>query len=211
MIEILSTSIGLAAIFIIAVAFLVSMIFTKEKTLYGILSAILFVIFFIVNIKIGSADLIVVFLFAIGILLMAIEVFVPGFGIIGSVGLILIIFSVYNAFESSFAAIITLLLSFVAIIAMVYIFLRLGYSANIFDRAILKTSLSTQGGYNSKKRHDDLIGKQAITVTVLRPSGKIKIDDKIYDAITQGVYVAKNEIVEVVSTKNSEIIVKIKE
>ncbi|MDO4661679.1 MAG: NfeD family protein [Tissierellia bacterium] len=211
MIEILSTSIGLSAIFIIAVAFLVSMIFTKEKTLYGILSAILFVIFFIINIKIGSADLMVVFLFAIGVLLMAIEVFVPGFGIIGSVGIILIVFSVYNAFESSFAAIITLLLSFVAIIGMVYIFLRLGYSANIFDRAILKTSLNTQEGYNSKKRHDDLIGKEAISVTVLRPSGKIKIDDKIYDAITEGVYVPKNEIVEVVSTKNSEIIVKIKE
>jgi membrane-bound serine protease (ClpP class) len=44
---------------------------------------------------------------------------------------------------------------------------------------------------------------------VLRPSGKVLIDGKIYDAYTRGDYIEKGEIVEVISEEGPSLKVKI--
>ena len=45
-------------------------------------------------------------------------------------------------------------------------------------------------------------------MTILRPSGKITISDKIYDATTSGEYIEKNSKIIVLSNEGSTLKVK---
>jgi len=44
--------------------------------------------------------------------------------------------------------------------------------------------------------------------TVLRPSGKIKIDDNVYDAFTRGDFIEKGKEIEVVNEEGTSLQVK---
>ena len=45
--------------------------------------------------------------------------------------------------------------------------------------------------------------------TVLRPSGKVMIDEKIYDAFTRGDYIEKGTAIEVLSSEGTTLKVRI--
>jgi membrane-bound serine protease (ClpP class) len=51
-------------------------------------------------------------------------------------------------------------------------------------------------------------GKTGVAHTVLRPSGKVIIDGKMYDAYTRGEYIEKGETVEVVDHETTSLKVK---
>ena len=55
----------------------------------------------------------------------------------------------------------------------------------------------------------ELIGKTGIAHTVLRPSGKVLIDDQVYDAFTRGDYVQKGDPIEVIGTEGITLKVKV--
>jgi membrane-bound serine protease (ClpP class) len=51
-------------------------------------------------------------------------------------------------------------------------------------------------------------GKRGTAHTVLRPSGRVMIEDQIYDAFTRGEYIERGEQVEVISTEGVTLKVK---
>jgi membrane-bound serine protease (ClpP class) len=53
-----------------------------------------------------------------------------------------------------------------------------------------------------------MLGKKGISHTVLRPSGKVFIDEIVYDAFTRGEYVEKGESIEVVGIEGVTLRVK---
>jgi membrane-bound serine protease (ClpP class) len=53
-----------------------------------------------------------------------------------------------------------------------------------------------------------MIGKRGVAYTVLRPSGKIMIDNVLYDAYTRGEYIEKDTTVVVVSDEGTSLQVK---
>ena len=77
-----------------------------------------------------------------------------------------------------------------------------------FKKISLDETQNSDLGYISKKYSDDLIGKKGKTFTVLRPSGKILINDEIYDATSSGEFIEKNTKVEIISNEGSNLKVK---
>ena len=77
-----------------------------------------------------------------------------------------------------------------------------------FKRVMLKDTQDLDKGYISRKYSDKLIGKNGKAMTILRPSGKITISDKIYDATTSGEYIEKNSKIIVLSNEGSTLKVK---
>ena len=49
---------------------------------------------------------------------------------------------------------------------------------------------------------------KGVAYTNLRPSGKIMIDDGIYDAFTRGNYIPKDAVIEVISEEGTSLKVK---
>ena len=140
-----------------------------------------------------------IILFIIGLILIAFEIFViPGFGISGISGIALVvtglILSLLNNVNFDFEpvhpgdtgkAILTVIggltLGFGLIL---YLSSKIG-SKGLFRKLALETTLENKEGYvGVSLEADNLVGKTGVASTVLRPSGKVKVDSKVYDAVS---------------------------
>lgn len=169
----------------------------------------------------------------IGIGLMLVEVFVtPGFGIFGITGLLALFAGLVGSLtvsttgalpgvESSSAgvtqALLTVLLStFTAGVVVVFFAKRLG-ELPVVSRLMLKGSAgqpdeSSTTGTLVEMLGDETgpvqVGAVGVAFTALRPAGKVRIDDRIVDAMTRGDYLEADTPIIVTSTADIEIIVE---
>ena len=52
------------------------------------------------------------------------------------------------------------------------------------------------------------VGRQGVSLTILRPSGKARFEDQIVDVVTQGPYVQPNTPIEIVESRGNRIVVR---
>jgi len=170
----------------------------------------------------GIAENWEIVLFFIGIIFIALEVFViPGFGIFGIVGLftsisaLILIMLNNDMFDFTFVVSKDIVNASLSVLISVFAFGILILFGGIkftdsqaFKKISLDETQNSDLGYISKKYSDDLIGKKGKTFTVLRPSGKILINDKIYDATSSGEFIEKNTKVKIINNEGSNLKVK---
>ncbi|PKP03257.1 MAG: serine protease [Bacteroidetes bacterium HGW-Bacteroidetes-6] len=165
-----------------------------------------------------------ILVFLLGLVLLVLEIFViPGFGVAGISGIILIITGLtlavvansglsmpdgdYGPLVKSFA--IVSFSMFFALILSFYISSKLARVSVFGQSMALQDEFDSSKGYiASEQTYHELIGKAGIAYTVLRPSGKIVIDDEQYDATAMVGYIEKNERVKVVGYENMQLIVR---
>lgn len=160
--------------------------------------------------------------FIIGLILIALEVFViPGFGIFGISGLILtlgsLVFMMLNndVFDFEFVpsenittALMTTLAGFFGSIVIMFIGgIRLTNS-KFFKRVALQGVQSKADGYSSRFIEAGFSGKTGTVFSVLRPSGKVEIDDQLYDAYTRGEYLEQGVRIIVIDESGTSLQVK---
>ena len=137
-----------------------------------------------------------IILFVIGVLLIGVEIFIlPGFGVAGISGIILaitgltlslldnVIFDFSNVDGSAFVtALLTVFIGmFTGIILSIYLSQKLITSTTgPFSKIALFTSQDIEDGYVGVDiQNKALVGKTGIAATVLRPAGKILIDNEL--------------------------------
>lgn len=160
--------------------------------------------------------------FIAGVVLIAVEIFVlPGFGVAGISGIILTIGSLMlmmlnnDNFDFSFVdadAIIqagaTALAGVLGAVVLIFAGGAQFAESNAFKRIALQDVQDSKQGYTSNFRTGSFLGKKGITYTVLRPSGKIVIDDNIYDAYSPGNYIDVGTEVMVIEESGTSLKVK---
>lgn len=158
----------------------------------------------------------------IGIVLLLAEIFViPGFGIAGIAGISLTITSLIlimlnnDFFNFEFVALGDIVVAAFATVGGLtggILLLFFGGAkltqTKAFKNITLNTTQESKKGYSVNVHSHDMIGKTGIAYTVLRPSGKVMIEEQIYDAFTRGDYVEKGDTVEVVATEGVTLKVK---
>lgn len=204
----LANDLIIALSFVLAVISVISILFTDKKVFFGILSLLLFGFFYYQNTIYNVADNMTIITFVMGITLLALEIFIPSFGVIGIAGVILTIYSVMDSFSDNQMGILVLIVSALAIVLTVTIYVKLGFDRSLFDRMILSNTNSSTRGYNSKTNHNNLVGKTGLSKSILRPTGRIEIDGNTYDAKSESDFISKDRNVLVTSIKNGHIIVK---
>ena len=160
--------------------------------------------------------------FFVGLALIALEVFViPGFGVAGVAGLVcvvgaLILIMLNNdnfnfEFVPSGDVMIASTVVLAGMVGSIIVFFILGYrftESKMFNKVALQTTQDSKAGYKVNFREESLLGKEGTAYTILRPSGRVEIDDEIYDAYTRGEYIEKGNKVKVVSEEGSSLKVK---
>ena len=185
----------------------------------SIIAAVLYFTPYYLN---GLAENWEIAVFFVGIALLAAEIFViPGFGIAGLLGLICTLgalvlvmlnndffdFSFVNA-DQIFIAIATTLAGLMGSIVVMFLGgVRLANS-KVFARVALQDTQDKSQGYTSRFIKESMKGKTGKAFTILRPSGKVQVEDNIYDAYTRGEYIAEGEAIEVVSDEGTSLKVK---
>jgi membrane-bound serine protease (ClpP class) len=160
--------------------------------------------------------------FVIGIVLIAFEIFViPGFGIAGITGIILTLVSLVliminnDGFDFQFVRTNDILIALAAamggLLGGVILLFVVGaniHGTRVYKKMALTDTQDSRKGYVSTVFEQSMTGKTGIAQTILRPSGKVIIEGKIYDAYTRGDYVEKGEAVEVISDEGTTLKVK---
>ncbi len=160
-----------------------------------------------------------VLLFVLGLILIVFEIFViPGFGVAGISGIILVFTGLILAlvgnihFDFSglsgrqlFRAIMVVFAGIgMGLALIIYMSSRIG-KPGIFSRVAL---VSDQEGYVSVPMEPlTLVGQTGVASTVLRPSGKVRIGDQYYDAVSLKGFVEKGDEVVVRRYENFQLYV----
>jgi len=159
-----------------------------------------------------------ILIFIIGLILLLVEIFyVPGFGLIGILGIILMIGSILFSLIGEFPviseneisnALIQLAASLTASVILLFVLWKFLPGIPIWGRLILSSAETQNEGFISNPDFSHLVGKKGKAISQLRPAGIALIDNKRYDVVTEGEFISKNDDIEVIKTIGSKIIVK---
>ena len=187
--------------------------------LASIIAAILYFVPYYLN---GLAANWEIIMFFVGVILLILEVFViPGFGVAGIGGILLMVaalipvmlnndffdFSFVNGDEIVKAAAATLSGLLASILLMFFGGVRLTQTA-VFKKISLEDTQQKSEGYTSNFNQHSYLGMKGTTYTVLRPSGKIFVDGELKDAFTRGEFIEKDKRVEVIDESGTSLKVK---
>lgn len=140
----------------------------------------------------------------IGIALFMLDIFlVPGM-IVGSIGIITSIVAIIFAYQSMGVWVGTLLLAGTATLNIFLIY----WGMNRLSKSPLAVRKVIDGKVNVFEKHHLHVGDTAMTVTALRPEGKVMIGSEIVTVWSQVGFVEANTEVEVVAIQENKIFVK---
>ncbi len=163
-----------------------------------------------------------ILLFVVGLILLAVEIFaVPGFGVIGLLGIIFIITGltlsmVGNVGPGFFdidttgivGAFLVVIIAFFLAVSGSLILSKQVFTTNAFGHLALDKVQDAKEGYTSaSKQYTSMVGKSGVAYTVLRPAGKIMINDELFDATARSGMIEKGEEITVFGYQNAQLIV----
>jgi len=164
-----------------------------------------------------------ILLFLVGLVLVALELFViPGFGIAGISGITLVIagltLSLLNNIDFNFEpvkaeSISKALLTVIggtsmAFFLIIYLSSKIG-TKGIFRNVALNTTLENKEGYiGVPMANVNLIGKTGTASTVLRPSGKVIVEGTVYDAVSVVGFIEKGQTIKVLRYETGQVYVE---
>jgi membrane-bound serine protease (ClpP class) len=166
-----------------------------------------------------------ILIFIIGVALIAVEIFaIPGFGVAGISGIILALTGLTlsllenTAFDFSpvdttafFTALLTVFLGiFGGFILSIWLSHKiLTTTSGPFSKLALQATQPLEQGYVSiDSNMKNLVGKTGKAFTVLRPSGKVEVERKIYDALASEGFIEKDEMVEITAFWSGQLVVR---
>lgn len=190
----------------------------------AVVSALCFVLYFWAHSQLsGNFTILAWLLFALGLILIGLEVFVvPGFGVTGISGVVLVIVSLALAtlvkkpettqewlgFGTTLS---TLGLGLVG--AVVASFILAWYLPHIpwANRLVLAPPIGADGLYPEEGPEPaavELLGVIGMAATNLRPAGKARFGDDYVDVVAEGGYVREGSRIQVVEIEGNRVVVK---
>jgi membrane-bound serine protease (ClpP class) len=182
----------------------------------GVLSLVSLGLFFGSSFILGLAGWEEVLLLGLGAIALAVEVFVlPGFGVAGVLGTLAIVASMIMAMMGAHPstgdvaqALAVLGASVFITLAVIYAWLRHLPNSGRFSGLLLRGAVHKSQGFVSAPNRGDLIGRDGVAVTDLRPSGTARVGDERLDVITEGEYVSQGSRVQVVQSDGYRHVVR---
>ena len=196
----------------------------------AIISALAFLLFFWSHYLSGTADQLEIILFLIGLVSLAVEIFVfPGFGIFGMSGILLMLCSIVLAshtfiwptqdyeYQELGHTLLQVMGMLFAVGGCAVVLARYFPSLPFFNRLVLKPEPWTRveaedslgrpvvEGYESLAI---LVGETGRTTSPLRPTGKAQFGGLLIDVTADRAFVETDSLVEVIDVQGPRVIVK---
>jgi len=176
----------------------------------GAIGVLFLSIYFITRIIAGYSGWGAPALFGFGLFLLLLEIFViPGFGIAGVMAMIAIMGSILwsygmnNLQEGVWVLAIATLVSGSGLVIIVKSLPEImKRNKNIFLSEVLRSDKEELEFYTL------LPGKRGVSLSTLRPSGMVLIDDKKLDALSDGEFIENNQSIVVSRVEGTKVIVK---
>ena len=188
-------------------------LFIEMQTLHmvaGIIGIAALALFFGGHIIAGASNWVILALFALGVLALLFELHVlPGHGISGLIGSLLILASIVLAFGAAFWLTgIIYTFAALAIAIVIFLFTLRWLPESAFVRRLAFAGAQTAGtGYVTSQSFGDLVGKHGVAQTYLRPAGVAVIDGVRYQVQTPGDFIPAQTRIVVTRVEGATIFV----
>ena len=186
----------------------------------GLMAGIGAALFFAPHYMMGLVESWELILFGMGVFLLLVEIFfLPGFGVAGIAGLILVMGSLFTGlignvglhFPSGGAvqsAIGTMAITLILLVVLGYSLGRYLPRSERFKTLVLAPELNSAYGYTSSESEERLMGQTGTTLSPLRPSGAADIDGRRVDVVTAGEFIPSGTAIRVVGVRGSRVEVR---
>ncbi len=182
-------------------------------------------LFFGARYIIGLADWIDVVLVAVGVMLLAVEIFaLPGFGVFGAAGILCILAGIYLAltnvpipeyswdFDRLREAGQTLLVAVVSYGVVGLAVLKIFPRTPMYRGLVLTQDMSNEAGYavepEAELREDSAIGMRGKALSMLRPVGRGRFGGKTYMVVTRGDFIDEGAPIEIKEVRGNRYVVE---
>ncbi len=188
------------------------------------LAVLCFVFFFAGQFLVGLAAWTEILIFVVGIALILVEFFVlPGMLVFGVLGFLAVVTALFLSLQS-FALpsnslqddvmtsnLSSLLVAIGIVIVLTLLFSRFLPKIPFFNKLLLDASkggesLSTTA--TEERRSSPLVGRVGVTLTELRPAGRVEVDGEPYDVVSSGGFHEVGVRVEVIEARGNRIVVQ---
>ncbi len=144
----------------------------------------------------------------LGLIFLIIEIFTPGFGVSGGIGLVLLVIGIIVTASTPLEA----LVMFIILLALLGVVLTVIYHSATKGRLsktlILNDSLKKEEGFIGTEDLEYFIGKEGIANTALRPAGTAEFDGVKLDVVSQGDFISKDSRIKVIQVSGRRIVVR---
>lgn len=156
----------------------------------------------------GMIQVLGILVLLVGIALIGLEFYMPGFGVPGVCGIIASAAGIFltgrNASERIAVGVIAIVIIAVMLVVSVIIF----NSKKVKSPIKLDTDLQGRNLFIDETDMEYLIGKKGVALTDLRPSGKGEFDGVKLDILSNGDYIKKDNSIVIKEIKNNKIFVE---
>jgi membrane-bound serine protease (ClpP class) len=169
----------------------------------------------------GMANWFEVVLFIVGVVLLAAEIFViPGFGIAGVSGILCLLLSLYMSLvkqpipqyawdvDAAYRAAWTLGIWAVSFVVAVVLSWKVLEKTPLYAAIVQVHEERAEAGFTMPTAGlRDLVGRRGVALSILRPTGRARFDDKKISVVTEGEFMPKGAKIRVVEVEGNRIVV----
>ena len=189
----------------------------------GTMAIISFAVLFISHSLLGTVGSVELLLFIMGVVLLLLEIFIiPGFGVAGISGILLIVVSLVLAMQDFVVPVfdwqwdilrqnlvlvlVSLAVAFVTVLLVARFIPRL----SLFRGLMLTSTQKASEGYSVQQpeAENHLSGKRGVAITKLRPVGKAEIEDQVLVVEAEGEFLEPGTSVVVTEVSGNRIVVR---
>lgn len=146
--------------------------------------------------------------FAVGLALVIFEMFHPGFGAPGIMGLILLAIGVVATAKDPFEAMIMVIIILALLGIALALVLHSASKGRLSKTLILSEALDTESGFRGTDDLNEYLGKAGESITPLRPSGIAVFDGIKLDVVTEGEFIPVNTRIKIIAVSGRRVVVR---
>ncbi|MDI6880475.1 MAG: NfeD family protein [Desulfitobacteriaceae bacterium] len=147
-------------------------------------------------------------LFALGLVLLILEIFVPG-GILGLIGIVSLISAIIFASNSLLEGFLYSMLTLIGLAVLIFVSFRFPATRRYWERLSLTARQTNRAGYVAPKSdYQRYLGRNGIALTQLRPAGTAEFGDERVDVVTEGGFIKSGSAIKVISVEGTRIVVR---
>jgi len=145
--------------------------------------------------------------FILGFIFVIIEMFFPGFGLPGVVGLIFLFIGIVLT-AKTLTDVLVLLAIILLILAGVLAIAVRSASKGRLKKLVLTDSLEKESGFEGTEDFTSFLGKEGVALTALRPAGTAEFDGVKLDVVSEFDFIEKDAKVKIVKVEGRRIVVR---
>ncbi|MEW8956708.1 NfeD family protein [Clostridium sp.] len=156
---------------------------------------------------IGSITILQGMLFVIGLALVILEMFIPGFGVPGILGGVVLLVAILST-ANTVAQMVLLTIIILIILGIAFTIVLYLFTKGKINTVVLEEKLDRESGYIGTEDLEYFIGKEGFATSVLRPSGTADFQGVRMDVVSEGDFIELNEKIKVIKVQGRRIVVK---